>query len=87
MKKLKIDTLEKLETFISNDSLSKEARLEVFEHALKEYVFFIVLVKDEDQKEVFDPDNKIVAEMKRIINEIKATPQKQNYKGFMVLYN
>ena len=87
MKKLTIDTLEKLETFISNDSLSKEARLEVFEHALKEYVFFIVLVKDEDQKEVFDPDNKIVAEMKRIINEIKATPQKQNYKGFMVLYN
>lgn len=87
MKKLKIDTLEKLETFISNDSLSKEARLEVFEHALKEYVFFIVLVKDEDQKEVFDPDNKIVAEMKRIINEIKTAPQKQNYKGFMVLYN
>ena len=87
MKKLKIDTLEKLETFISNDSLSKEARLEVFEHALKEYVFFIVLVKDEDQKEVFDPDNKIVAEMKRIINEIKTVPQKQNYKGFMVLYN
>ena len=40
MKKLKIDTLEKLETFISNDSLSIEARLEVFEHALKEYVFF-----------------------------------------------
>ena len=87
MKKLKIDTLYKLETFISDDSISKEARLEVFEHALKEYVFFIVLVKDEDQKEVFDPDNKIVAEMKRIINEIKATPQKQNYKGFMVLYN
>ena len=87
MKKLKIDTLDKLETFISDDSISKEARLEVFEHALKEYVFFIVLVKDEDQKEVFDPDNKIVAEMKRIINEIKATPQKQNYKGFMVLYN
>lgn len=87
MKKLKIDTLEKLETFISNDSLSKEARLEVFEHALKEYVFFIVLVKDEDQKEVFDTDNKIVAEMKRIINEIKTVPQKQNYKGFMVLYN
>ena len=87
MKKLKIDTLDKLETFISNDSLSKEARLEVFEHALKEYVFFIVLVKDEDQKEVFDPDNKIVAEMKRIINEIKTVPQKQNYKGFMVLYN
>lgn len=87
MKKLKIDTLEKLETFISDESLSKAARLEVFEHALKEYVFFIVLVKDEDQKEVFDPDNKIVAEMKRIINEIKTTPQKQNYKGFMVLYN
>ena len=87
MKKLKIDTLEKLETFISNDSLSKEARLEVFEHALKEYVFFIVVVKDEDQKEVFDPDNKIVAEMKRIINEIKTAPQKQNDKGFMVLYN
>lgn len=87
MKKLKIDTLYKLETFISDDSISKEARLEVFEHALKEYVFFIILVKDEDQKEVFDPDNKIVAEMKRIINEIKATPQKQNYKGFMVLYN
>ena len=87
MKKLKIDTLEKLETFISNDSLSKEARLEVFEHALKEYVFFIVVVKDADQKEVFDPDNKIVAEMKRIINEIKTVPQKQNYKGFMVLYN
>lgn len=86
MKKL-IDTLEKLETFISNDSLSKEARLEVFEHALKEYVFFIVLVKDEDQKEVFDTDNKIVAEMKRIINEIKTVPQKQNYKGFLVLYN
>ena len=87
MKKLKIDTLDKLETFISNDSLSKEARLEVFEHALKEYVFFIVLVKDEDQKEVFDTDNKIVAEMKRIINEIITVPQKQNYKGFMVLYN
>lgn len=87
MKKLKIDTLDKLETFISDDSISKEARLEVFEHALKEYVFFIVLVKDEDQKEVFDPDNKIVAEMKRIINEIKTVPQKQNYKGFMVLYN
>ena len=87
MKKLKIDTLEKLETFIRNDSLSKEARLEVFEHALKEYVFFIVLVKDEDQKEVFDTDNKIVAEMKRIINEIITVPQKQNYKGFMVLYN
>ena len=87
MKKLKIDTLDKLETFISDDSISKEARLEVFEHALKEYVFFIVLVKDEDQKEVFDPDNKIVAEMKRIINEIKTPPQKQNYKGFMVLYN
>ena len=44
-------------------------------------------MKDEDQKEVFDPDNKIVAEMKRIINEIKTAPQKQNYKGFMVLYN
>mgnify|MGYP003492099374 FL=1 len=87
MKKLKIDTLDKLETFISDDSISKEARLEVFEHALKEYVFFIVLVKDEDQKEVFDPDKKIVAEMKRIINEIKTSPQKQNYKGFMVLYN
>ena len=87
MKKLKIDTLDKLETFISDDSISKEARLEVFEHALKEYVFFIVLVKDEYQKEVFDPDNKIVAEMKRIINEIKTVPQKQNYKGFMVLYN
>ena len=86
MKKLKIDTLEKLETFISDDSISKEARLEVFEHALKEYVFFIVVVKDEDQKEVFDPDNKIVAEMKRIINEIKTAPQKQNHKGFMVLY-
>ena len=87
MKKLKIDTLDKLETFISDDSISKEARLEVFEHALKEYVFFIVVVKDEDQKEVFDPDNKIVTEMKRIINEIKTGPQKQNYKGFMVLYN
>ena len=87
MKKLKIDTLYKLETFISDDSISKEARLEVFEHALKEYVFFIILVKDEDQKEVFDPDKKIVAEMKRIINEIKTVPQKQNYKGFMVLYN
>ena len=87
MKKLKIDTLDKLETFISDDSISKEARLEVFEHALKEYVFFIVLVKDEDQKEVFDTDNKIVAEMKRIINDIKTVPQKQNYKGFMVLYN
>ena len=87
MKKLKIDTLDKLETFISDDSISKEARLEVFEHALKEYVFFIVLVKDEEQKEVFDPDNKIVAEMKRIINEIRTVPQKQNYKGFMVLYN
>ena len=87
MKKLKIDTLYKLETFISDDSISKEARLEVFEHALKEYVFFIVLVKDEDQKEVFDPDNKIVAEMKRLINEIRTVPQKQNYKGFMVLYN
>ncbi len=87
MKKLKIDTLDKLETFISDDSISKEARLEVFEHALKEYVFFIVLVKDEDQKEVFDPDNKIVAEMKRLINEIRTVPQKQNYKGFMVLYN
>ena len=44
MKKLKIDTLEKLETFISDDSISKEAHLEVFEHALKEYVFFIVVV-------------------------------------------
>ena len=43
--------------------------------------FFIVVVKDADQKEVFDPDKKIVAEMKRIINEIKTAPQKQNYKG------
>ena len=32
-------------------------------------------------------NNKIVAEMKRLINEIRTVPQKQNYKGFMVLYN
>lgn len=87
MKKLKIDTLYKLETFISDDNISKEARLEVFQQALKEYVFFIVLVKDEDQKEIFDPDDNILSDMKRIINEIKTTPQKLNYKGFLVLYN
>ena len=84
MKRFEINNLDQLEAFISDESISKENRLKVFENALKDFVFYIVL---DDENNKVTPENNLINEMKRIINEIKTTPQKSQYIGFMVLEN
>jgi len=86
MAKMKIDTLEKLERFICNEKVSKENRFKVFREALKDYVFYVELDKG-DQIGFFDPESKIIADMKQQIEKIKATPQSSHYRGLMVIYN
>jgi hypothetical protein len=86
MAKIKIDSLEKLERFISNEKVSKESRFKVFKLALKDYVFYVELDKGENVG-FFDPESKIIADMKKKISEIKKTPQSSHYRGLMVIYN
>jgi hypothetical protein len=86
MAKIKIDSLEKLERFISNEKVSKESRFKVFKLALKDYVFYVELDKGEHVG-FFDPESKIIADMKQQIEKIKATPQSSHYRGLMVIYN
>lgn len=85
MKQLKINTLDELEKFISDESISKENRLKVFRQALKDYVFYIILNAEEPIPA--DQNFCLTAEMKRIINEIKTTATKSNCMTFMVLEN
>lgn len=84
-RKLKIDSLDKLEQFIDNQSISIEARLNVFQEALKAYPLFILHIKfDEEKIKIEDPE-KVFREMKRLLKEIKET-DKLHYTGFVVLF-
>ncbi len=86
MKQLIINTLDELEAFICDESISKEHRLQVFKTALKDYLFHIILVKQEDENEINDENNKLVENMKRLINNIRETPEQINFIGFWVQY-
>ncbi|NRT11154.1 hypothetical protein [Flavobacterium sp. 14A] len=86
MKTLKINNLNDLEAFISDEALNKEHRFDVFNEALKDFSFYVVIVKDENQNQIVDHQNKLVENMKRLINEIRTNPTKNNYTGFTVIY-
>lgn len=86
MKRLKIDTLEKLETFIKNEAISIEDRLEVFTQATNDYPLFILLVKYDDTCTTIENRKDVLTGMLRTISEIKADPNQKTYRGFWVSY-
>jgi len=86
MKRIKINTLDKLETFINNESVSLENRLSVFSHAMDNYPLFIIEVKFDNSCNVIENREEIEEQMKRLISDIKADPNQTAYRGFWVYY-
>lgn len=86
MKKLKIDTLEKLETFISNETIIIEKRLEVFVEALKDYKFFIIEIKYDETCKKIENVEAVARQMVRVVQDIREAPESKFHFGFSVLY-
>ena len=86
MKRIKIDTLEKLETFIKNEAIRIEDRLEVFAEALKQYHFHIMGVKYNDDCKKIENAEAVAGQMFRLIQDIKEAPESKFYYGFLVTY-
>lgn len=86
MKRIKIDTLDKLETFIKNEAVSIEDRLEVFTQAVENYPLFVFAVKYDDNCKIIENRGDVLAGMLRTIAEIKADPNKKAYTGVWVAY-
>lgn len=75
MKRIKIDTLDKLEAFINNESVSVENRLSVFKQALKQYSLWIMEVKNGTGGDIEQPE-RVVSEMLRVVKQLQADPEK-----------
>lgn len=86
MKRLKIDTLDKLEAFVNNESVSLEDRLEVFTQATENYPLFILSVKYDDTCTTIENRLEVQEQMKRVIADVKADPNQKSYRGFWVAY-
>lgn len=84
--KQKINSLDDLSRFISDDTVSKELKLKVFIESLKDYpVTVMPIFSDRGSNLVHDRDNSLVTNMRRALDEIKADGSKEFYSGFMVL--
>jgi hypothetical protein len=86
MKRLKIDTLDKLEAFVNNESVSLENRLSVFSQAMDNYPLFILEVKFDDTCTTIENRLEVQEQMKRVIADVKADPNQKSYRGFWVAY-
>lgn len=86
MKRIKIDSLDKLEAFIDNEAVSLENRLDVFVQALDHYPLHILLVKYNDSCTVIENREEVEKGLKRIIAEIQADPNQKFYAGLWVAY-
>lgn len=86
MKKLKIDSLDKLEAFINNEIISLEDRLTVFTKAIDQYPLFIISVKFDDDSKIIENRSEVLEQMKRLLKELKADPNQATYSGFWVAY-
>lgn len=86
MKRIKVDTLEKLEKFVADESISLENRLEVFTQATNNYPLFILSVKYDDSCKIIENREAVLNGMLRTISEIKADPNQKTYRGFWVSY-
>lgn len=84
MRKLKIDTLDKLEAFILNENISLENRFDIFALATKQYSVIILKITNGEGGKI-ENSNKTLAEMIRIIDDIRATPE-SFIAGFVVQY-
>jgi hypothetical protein len=84
--KQKINSLDDLSRYILDDKVPKELKLKVFIESLKAYpVIVMPIFSDHSSNLIHDPDNALIPNMQRVLNEIKADGSKEFYSGFMVL--
>jgi len=86
MKRIKINTLDKLEAFINNESVSIENRLSVFSQAMENYPLFIIEVKFDESCKVIKNREEVQEQMNRLISDVKTDPNQTAYQGFWVYY-
>lgn len=86
MKKLKIDTLAKLELFVENEKIPIEDRLTVFQEALSSHSLFILEIKYNDECNKIEDPAAVLKEMLLCINAIKKTSTQPHFAGFTVQY-
>jgi hypothetical protein len=86
MKRIKIDSLDKLETFVKNEAVSIEDRLQVFEQALNSYPFFVIALKYDDTCIKIENVEAVAGQMIRVVQDIRQAPNNKYYTGFSVLY-
>jgi hypothetical protein len=83
---MEITNLDDLSRLISDDSVSKEIKLRVFLEALKGYPVRIMTICNNGGKNlVDDPNDALVPNMLRVLNEIKSDSSKDFYSGFMII--
>lgn len=87
-KRIKIDTLEKLQKFISNPAVSVENRYKIFLEAMRPYNFFVMAIRNnpDGNGEKVDSPERVISEMKRIINQIQTAPESYP-AGFVVTFS
>ena len=84
--KQKINSLDDLSRFISDENVTKELKLKVFLESLKAYPVRVMTISLNSSKNlVDDPYNRLVPNMQRVLSEIAADGNKEFYSGFMVL--
>lgn len=87
MRRIKIDSLDKLEVFINNESVSLEDRLTVFKQTLNSFPLFVLSIRLNDDCTVIDNPEAVLNGMLNTLSEIKADTNLKTYRGFVVLYN
>lgn len=63
--KIKINTLDDLENFVSNENIRKENRFEVFKMFLRDYKITQIILSDNEQ------ECNIISDMKQYISNLK----------------
>jgi hypothetical protein len=86
VKRVKIDSLDKLETFVKNEAVTIEDRLQIFEQALSSYPFFVIALKYNDDCNKIENVEAVAGQMLRVIQDIRESPNNKYYRGFSVIY-
>lgn len=85
-KRIRIKSIDDLEKFVNDESVTLENRLQIFTQAVENYPLFVFVVKYDDSCKIIENRSDVLAGMLRTIAEIKANPNQKAYTGVWVAY-